>query len=47
MDRLDLFQARFGKVDKFALWYFEKIQTDAGTQFTFKGFQEGRSVRGL
>ena len=40
MDKLDMFQYWFGKVDKFGLWYLEWIQTDAGKQFTSKEFQE-------
>ena len=31
MEKLDMFQARFGKVDEFGLWDMEKIQTDTGT----------------
>ena len=47
MDKLDMFQSRFGKVDAFVWWDMEIIQTDAGTQFTPKEFQEGISVRGV
>ena len=47
MDKLDMFQARFGKVDDFFWWGMEIIQTDAGTQFTHKKFQEGISVHGV
>ena len=39
MDKLDMFQARFGKVDEFGWWYMEIIKTDAGTQFNSKFFQ--------
>ena len=39
-----MFQARFGKVDEFGWWDMERIQTDAGTQFNAKQFQEGISV---
>ena len=46
MDKLDIFQARFGKLDKIVWWDMEKIQTDDGTQFTSKDFQEGLSVCG-
>ena len=45
MDKIDMFQSRFGKVDAFGWWDMERIQTDAGTQFTPKEFQEGISVR--
>ena len=40
MDRLDMFQDRFGKVDGFGWWYLEIISEDVGTQFTSKDFQE-------
>ena len=45
MDKLDMFQAIFGKVDEFGWWDMERIQTDAGMQFSSKGFREGLSVR--
>ena len=38
MDKLDIFQ------DEFGWWNIERNQTDAGTQFTSKEFQEGHSV---
>ena len=47
MDKLDIFQARYGKVDDFVWWDLEWIKTDAGTQFTSKGFQDSFSVRGI
>ena len=47
MDKLDMFQARFGKVDEFGWWDKEIIQTGAGTQFISKNFQEGLSVCGV
>ena len=31
MDKLDMFQSRFGKVDEFGWWYLERISADAGT----------------
>ena len=34
MDKLDMFQPRFGKIDKFGWWDLERISVDAGTQFT-------------
>ena len=40
MDKLDMFQERFVKIDKFFWWDMEIIQTGSGTQFTSKGFQE-------
>ena len=42
-----MFQERFGKVDKFGWWGMYIIQTDAGTHFTSKKFQEGLSLRGV
>ena len=47
MEKLDMFQAIFGKVDEFGRWDMEIIQTDSGTQFTFKYFQEDISVHGV
>ena len=47
MDKLDMFQARFGKVDEFSSWDMDRIQTDTGTQFNYKEFQEFLSVRGV
>ena len=34
MDKLDMFQSRFGKIDEFGWWYLERISVDASTQFT-------------
>ena len=34
MDKLDMFQSKFGKMDQFGGWYLERISADAGTQFT-------------
>ena len=36
MDKLDMFQARFVKVDEFGWWDTEIIKTDADTHFTSK-----------
>ena len=47
LDKLDMFQEIFVKVDEFRWWDIEIIQTDAGTQFTSKDFQEGLSVHGV
>ena len=41
MDKIDMFQAIFGKVDEFGWWDMEIIQTNVGTQFTSKEFQKG------
>ena len=47
VDKLDIYQARFGKVYELDWWDMDRIQTDAVTQFTSKEFQEGISVRGV
>ena len=47
MDKLDMFQARFGKLYGFDWWDRETIQTETDTQFTSKEFQEGISIRGV
>ena len=40
MDKLDMFQSRFGKIDGFGWWDLERISADAGTQFTLAEFKE-------
>ena len=45
MENLDMFQARFGKVDEFGWWDLEIIHTEYGSQFTFKEFQASLYVR--
>ena len=42
-----MFQSRFGKLDEFEWWDLERIQTDTGTHFTHKEFQEGLFLRGV
>ena len=34
MDKLGMFQSRFGKIDQFGWWDLERISANAGTQFT-------------
>ena len=34
LDKLDMFQSIFGKIDQFGSWDLERISADAGTQFT-------------
>ena len=34
MDKLDMFQYRFSKIDQFGWWDLKIISSDAGTQFT-------------
>ena len=31
MDKLDMFQSRFGEIDQFGWWDLERISADAGT----------------
>ena len=40
MDKLDMFQSRFGKINEFGWWYIERISSDAGKQFTSTDFKE-------
>ena len=40
MYKLDMFQAVFGKIDKFSCWYLEIISEYAGTQFSTTEFQD-------
>ena len=46
-DKLDMFQSRFGKIDKFGWWYFERISADAGRKFTSTEFKEECQTRGV
>ena len=39
MDKLDMFQYKFGKIDKYGWWELEIISADVGTQFTSTEFQ--------
>ena len=47
MDKLDMFQSRFGKIDQFCWWDLEIISADAGTQFTSTEFKEECQTRGV
>ena len=40
MDKLDMFQSRFGKIDELGWWDLERISADAGKQFTLIEFKE-------
>ena len=40
MDKLDMFQSRFGKMDEIGWWDLEIISADAGTQFTLMEFKQ-------
>ena len=39
MDKLDMFQYIFGKIDEFGWWDLERISADAGKQFTLTKFK--------
>ena len=47
LEKLDMFQSRFGKIDQFGLWDLERISADAGTQFTSEEFKEECQIRGV
>ena len=47
MDKLDIFQSIFGKIDQFEWWYLETISEDAGTQFTSKELQDACQTHGV
>ena len=40
MDKLDMFQSRFGKIDQSGWWDLERISADSGTQFTLTEFKD-------
>ena len=40
MEKLDMFQSIFGKMDQFGWWDLERISADAGTQFTLTEFKD-------
>ena len=45
MDKLDMFQERFVKLDEFGWWDMQRIKTEASNQFTSKEIQEVLSIR--
>ena len=47
MDKLDMFQSRFRKIDEFGWWDLEIISADAGTQFTLTEFKEECQTHGV
>ena len=47
MDKRDMFQSRFGKIDQFGWWGLERISADAGTQFTLTEFKEECQTHGV
>ena len=40
IDKLDMLQSRFGKIDEFGWWDLEIISADVGSQFTSTKFKE-------
>ena len=40
MEKLDMFQSRFGKIDQFGWWDLGRISADASTQFTSTEFKD-------
>ena len=40
MDKLDMFQSIFGKIDQFGWWDLGRISADVGTQFTSTEFKQ-------
>ena len=46
-DKLDMFQSRFGKIDKFRWWGLEIFSVDAGTQCTSTEFKEELQTCGV
>ena len=47
MDKLDMFQSRFGTIDHFGWWDLEIIAADAGSQFTSTEFKEECQTSGV
>ena len=45
MDKLDMFQYRFGKADKFGWWDIDRMSADAGKKFTLMEFKEEYQTR--
>ena len=47
LDKLDMFQSRFWKMDQFGWWDLEIISADAGTQFTLTEFKDELQTSGV
>ena len=47
MDKLDMFQFRFGKIDEFGWWDLKRMSLDAGTQFNSTDFKDECQTRGV
>ena len=44
MDKLNMFQSRFGKIETFGWWDLERISADGGTNFISMDFKEERKT---
>ena len=47
MDKLDMSQSRFRKIDEFGWGDLERISADTGTQFTSTEFRDECQTRGV
>ena len=47
MNKLNIFQSRFGKIDQFGWWNLERISVYAGTQFSLTEFKEECQTSGV
>ena len=47
MEKLDMLQSIFGKIDQFGWWDLEIISADAGMQFNSTEFKEECQTRGV
>ena len=47
MEKLDIFQSRFGNIYLFGWWDLDRISADAGTQFTSTYFKYECQTRGV
>ena len=47
INKLDMFQFRFGKMDQFGWWDLERVSADAGTQFTSTEFKDEYQTCGV
>ena len=47
MEKLDMFQSRFVKIDQFGWWDLERISADAGKQFTLTEFKDEFQTNGV
>ena len=47
MEKLDMFQSRFVKIDEFGWWDLDRISADTGTQFTLMEFKDEFQTRGV